>query len=156
MPGDCPARTFAEQVEGLTTRHARRTPLLRGMLEAIGLALAGRAGARLACRRGTLITPPTDLAKALRAHARGLHPLEAATELLINHAYWLHRSDFTTDFISTRRGLLLDIEHTHIDWPSAITASASATSPAPAAKDRCSGSPRAWPTASQSTFTTHS
>jgi hypothetical protein len=48
----CPARTFAEQVDGLTSRHARRTPLLRGMLDAIGLALAGRAGARLAGRLG--------------------------------------------------------------------------------------------------------
>ena len=45
---DCPACTFAEQVEGLTTAYARRTLLLRGMLEAIALALAGRAGARLA------------------------------------------------------------------------------------------------------------
>jgi transposase len=44
----CPARTFAEQVDGLTTAYARRTPLLHGMLEAIALALAGRAGARLA------------------------------------------------------------------------------------------------------------
>ena len=32
----------------MTTAYARRTPLLRGMLEAIALALAGRAGARLA------------------------------------------------------------------------------------------------------------
>ena len=48
----CPARTFAEQVEGLTTAYARRTPLLRGMLEAIALALAGRAGARLAAAFG--------------------------------------------------------------------------------------------------------
>lgn len=45
---DCPVRTFAEQVEGLTTAYARRTPLLQGMLQAAGLALAGRAGARLA------------------------------------------------------------------------------------------------------------
>jgi transposase len=45
---DCPACTFAEQVDGLTTAYARRTPLLRGMLEVIALALAGRAGARLA------------------------------------------------------------------------------------------------------------
>ena len=44
----CPARTFAEQVDGLTTAYARRTPLLQHMLEAIALALAGRAGARLA------------------------------------------------------------------------------------------------------------
>ena len=45
---DYPACTFAEQVDGLTTAYARRTPLLRGMPEAIALALAGRAGARLA------------------------------------------------------------------------------------------------------------
>jgi hypothetical protein len=68
------------------------------------------------------MTPPTGLAKALRAHARGLHPLEAAAELLVSHTYWLHRSDFTTDSISTRRGLLIDIELAHVDWPSAITA----------------------------------
>lgn len=49
VPG-CPACTFAEQVEGLTTAYARRTPLLQRLLEAIGLALAGRAGARLAAR----------------------------------------------------------------------------------------------------------
>ena len=45
---DCPARTFAEQVTGLTSRRARRTPLLTRMLTGIALALAGRAGARLA------------------------------------------------------------------------------------------------------------
>ena len=44
----CPACTFAEQVEGVTVAYARRTPLLAGLLEAAGLALAGRAGARLA------------------------------------------------------------------------------------------------------------
>jgi transposase len=48
----CPAVTFAEQIDGLTTRHARRSPALRRMLESIGLALAGRAGARLATRLG--------------------------------------------------------------------------------------------------------
>ena len=47
-PG-CPAVTFAEQVDGLTSRRARRTPPLARMLTAIALALAGRAGARLAC-----------------------------------------------------------------------------------------------------------
>ncbi len=45
-PG-CEARTFAEQIPGLTTPYARRSPLARRMLEAIALALAGRAGARL-------------------------------------------------------------------------------------------------------------
>jgi transposase len=46
-PG-CPVATFAEQVEGLTSRYARRTPLLAGMLGVVAVALAGRAGARLA------------------------------------------------------------------------------------------------------------
>jgi transposase len=49
---DCPACTFAEQVDGLTRAYARRTPLLQRMLEEIALALAGRAGARLACGFG--------------------------------------------------------------------------------------------------------
>ncbi len=50
-----------EQVEGLTTRHARRTPLLRMMLEAIGLALAGRAGARMAAQLGARASRDTLL-----------------------------------------------------------------------------------------------
>jgi zinc-finger of transposase IS204/IS1001/IS1096/IS1165 len=48
----CPVTTFAEQVEGLTTRYGRRTVLLAEMVTAIGVALAGRAGSRLAARLG--------------------------------------------------------------------------------------------------------
>lgn len=57
----CPAGTFAEQVGDLTAKHARRTSLCRTVLEHIGLALAGRAGSRLAAKlglaasRGTLL-----------------------------------------------------------------------------------------------------
>ncbi|MFF4259772.1 transposase [Streptomyces sp. NPDC001663] len=43
----CSRRTFAEQVEGLTVRYGRYTPLLLEMLQAVGLALADSAGARL-------------------------------------------------------------------------------------------------------------
>jgi transposase len=46
-PG-CKAVTFAEQFEGLTSPRSRRTPPLARMLTAIGLAMAGRAGTRLA------------------------------------------------------------------------------------------------------------
>ena len=45
---DCPARTFAEQISGLTSRRSRRTPPLARTLTSVALALAGRAGARLA------------------------------------------------------------------------------------------------------------
>ena len=42
MSPACKARTFAEQVDGLTSRYARKTPLLAGMLGSIAVALAGR------------------------------------------------------------------------------------------------------------------
>lgn len=45
---ECGRRTFVEQIPGLTRRHGQRTEQLRSALAAIGLALAGRAGARLA------------------------------------------------------------------------------------------------------------
>jgi hypothetical protein len=48
----CRSRTFAEQVDGLTTRHARKTPLLAGMRGSIAVAPAGRAGSRLAAGLG--------------------------------------------------------------------------------------------------------
>ncbi|MFI2471411.1 ISL3 family transposase [Streptomyces globisporus] len=44
----CGRRTFVEQVTGLPFRYGRRTPAARRVLEAVAVALAGRAGARLA------------------------------------------------------------------------------------------------------------
>jgi transposase len=43
----CPKATFAEQVDGLTVRYQRRTPLLQRLVEIAGVLLAGRGGARL-------------------------------------------------------------------------------------------------------------
>jgi transposase len=65
--GVCPAVTFAEQVAGLTTPHGRYTSLLRRLLTRIGLALAGRAGARLAAAVGLIVGRDTllRLVKAL-------------------------------------------------------------------------------------------
>lgn len=48
----CAAVAFAEQISGLTTPFARRTVPLSRALTAIGLALAGRAGSRLAANLG--------------------------------------------------------------------------------------------------------
>jgi transposase len=63
---DCPARTFAEQVPGLTSRYARRSPVLQRSLTSIGLALAGRAGARLAGLLG-LVTSRSTVLRLVRA-----------------------------------------------------------------------------------------
>lgn len=54
-------QTFAEQVAGLTFWYGRRTPLLRSLLQAIAIALAGRAGARLAAVAGALVSRMTLL-----------------------------------------------------------------------------------------------
>lgn len=52
---DCLQATFAEQVEGLTARYRRRSVPLLGLLAQIGLALAGRAGARMSAVLGTTV-----------------------------------------------------------------------------------------------------
>lgn len=49
---NCPRRTFAEPFSQLTAPYARFTTRLNHVLERIGLALAGRAGARLAAQLG--------------------------------------------------------------------------------------------------------
>ena len=57
----CPLTTFAEQVAGLTARYRRRSVPLLGLLAQIGLALAGRAGARLAAVLGIAVHRSTLL-----------------------------------------------------------------------------------------------
>lgn len=57
----CGRRTFAEQLPGLTRRYGRRTERLRSTLAAVGLALAGRAGARLARVFGVAVSRSTVL-----------------------------------------------------------------------------------------------
>lgn len=57
----CGRRTFAEQLPGLTRRYGRRTERLRSTLAAVGLALAGRAGARLARVFGVSVSRSTVL-----------------------------------------------------------------------------------------------
>jgi transposase len=62
----CPAATFAEQLPALTAWYQRRTPGLRGLLETAALALAGRAGARMAAALGAPVSRHT-LIRMVRA-----------------------------------------------------------------------------------------
>ena len=98
------------------------------------------------------MTGSADLTAALRAHARGLHCLQAAVELLISHASWLRQSDFLHEFVHTVPGLIDGTPMAPIDWPDAIAALDRDGCPAPAAKTACSASPPAWPWESPSTF----
>ena len=66
---------------------------------------------------------PRQLSDALRACARGIHPLEAGTGLLIDCGSWLHRSDFTSRFITA--GTSISDGTTVLaatDWEAAIAA----------------------------------
>ena len=62
----CVKATFAEQVPGLTVRYGRRTCGLDAALEAVGLALGGRAGARLTGRLACAVSRST-LIRLIRA-----------------------------------------------------------------------------------------
>lgn len=57
----CPRRTFAEQDKGLTIRYGRRRPAARRVLEAVAVALGGRAGSRLAAVLHTRVSRTTLL-----------------------------------------------------------------------------------------------
>jgi transposase len=55
----CPKTTFAEQVPGLTVHYGRRTCSLEGVLQAVAMALGGRAGARLTGRLACAVSRST-------------------------------------------------------------------------------------------------
>jgi hypothetical protein len=66
---------------------------------------------------------PRQLSDALRAGARGIHPLEAGTGLLIDCGSWLHRTDFTSRFITTGTSISDGVTLlASIDWETAVTA----------------------------------
>lgn len=57
----CARVTFAEQVEGLTSRYGRRTPLLQQIVGALGVVLAARAVVRLGLVLGVAVSRMTVL-----------------------------------------------------------------------------------------------
>jgi ADP-ribose pyrophosphatase YjhB (NUDIX family) len=80
--------------------------------------------AGLTAARTPVTTPAaaqSPLAGPLRDWARGIYPDEAGVELLISHATFLHRADFTSRFTTTTSssdGTVLAA----VDWTAAITA----------------------------------
>jgi hypothetical protein len=77
---DCAKKAFAEEVTGLTARHARHSVPARQALTTIALAVGGRAGQRLTGRlalptgRMTLLRAYPGTARAHRTDAEGAPP----------------------------------------------------------------------------------
>lgn len=66
---------------------------------------------------------PTNLAAALRAQALGLYYLEAAAELLINHASFLHRNDFTEHLTRLAASITDGVtDLAEVNWPATLAA----------------------------------
>src|SRR3989440_4053113 len=65
----CPRTTFAEPLEGLTQRYARRTLPQRERVEGLGLALGGRPAAQQAAQLGLAHASPSTMLRLLRRRA---------------------------------------------------------------------------------------
>ena len=71
----CPRRTFAEPLDGFAAKHARTTASLAQTHGAIGAALGGEAGARLAAKTAVPTSPDTLLRRVKRVEVPAPKPL---------------------------------------------------------------------------------
>ena len=93
---------------------------------------------------------PHRLGDALLACARGIHPLEAGTGLLIDCGSWLHREDFTSRFITVDTSISDGVTLlAATDWEAAVTALHAGELPASAVGN---GGCFSWPPASPAGF----
>lgn len=103
---ECPRRIFAERLPGFATAHARTTDRLRRSHEAIGYALGGEAGSRLA----VLIAMPTSPDTLLRRVKR-LKDVPGPPPRVVGIDDWAWRKGrrYGTIVVDLERGDVIDL-----------------------------------------------
>ena len=104
----CSRQTFAERLGDVAAAWVRRTGRLGALQHHLGLALGGRAGARLA-ERLSMPTSPDTLRRMLVRQARGGADPPTPRVLAVHDSAWRRRHRYGTVLVDLERNRVVDL-----------------------------------------------